>query len=201
MRNKQQEIITLTRDVLGDQYLHLEVASVVIEENVKEQTTSVVCETTIEGTGERNVIKGKGVGVIDAFFEGMVSRFAEEYPSLRTIRFHSFSITAEIETKQEFSGSDSQAQVSVEIANSEGKLFVFTGESRSVTSSAILTTLAGLEYFLNGERAFVAIYHALKDAKQRSRADLVQRYTNTLATLVQNTSYSEVISRLREDIP
>ena len=67
-------------------------------------------------------------------------------------------------------------------------------------TSTIVATLAGLEYFINSERAFVAMCHALKDAKERNRSDLVQRYTNTMAELVRNTSYSEVISRFREDI-
>lgn len=200
MPDRQKETISLMREVLGEQFTHLEVEAVVIEENLKEQTTSVTCEVTSEASEEKSVIAGKGVGVIDALFRGVVSRYAEEYPSLRTVRFHSFSITGILDTKQEFSGSDSQTEVTLQIANSEQKVFTFTGSSRSVTSSAIITTLAGLEYFINSERAFVTIYHALKDAKQRNRSDLIQRYTNIMATLVQNTSYSEVIKRIRDDM-
>ena len=37
---------------------------------------------------------------------------------------------------------------------------------------ASIVTLLGLEYFVNSERAFVSAYHALKDAKERNRADL-----------------------------
>jgi len=44
------------------------------------------------------------------------------------------------------------------------------------------------------------MYHALKDAKQRNRSDLVQRYTNAMAILVHNTSYSEVIDKIRSDL-
>jgi hypothetical protein len=44
------------------------------------------------------------------------------------------------------------------------------------------------------------MYHALKDARERNRSDLVQRYTNTMAMLVENTSYSEVIDKIRSEI-
>ena len=63
---------------------------------------------------------------------------------------------------------------------------------------SIIATLRSMEYFINSERAFVTMHHALRDAQERRRSDLVQRYTDTMATLVRNTSYSEVISRIRE---
>jgi hypothetical protein len=199
--NEHQPVIQLMRELLNDNYTHLHVSRVLIEESLEQETsTSVSCEVTDESTGESFIIAGKGVGVIDAFFRGMVERFATEYPSLRTIQFSNFSVQARLDTKKEYSGTDSMGEVTLEIVNSEGKLFHFRHASRSVNSSAIITTLLGLEYFINSERAFVTVYHAMKDAKERNRSDLVQRYTNTLATLVKNTSYSEVISKLRAEL-
>jgi len=197
---KQLEIIELMRELLADSYTHLHVNRVLIEEDLEKQDTSVSCEVTDEASQEMFVIAGKGAGAIDAFFQAMVERFATEYPSLRTIRFSAFSVQARLDTRKEFSGADSEGEVTLEIENSEGKVFRFTHASRSVIGSGIITTLLGMEYFINSERAFVSIYHAMKDAKERNRPDLVQRYTNTLAKLVQNTSYSEVISRLRKEM-
>ena len=197
---QQSEVVGLMRDVLADQYTHLHVRRVVVEENLVDETTSITCEVTDDTSGGKSVIAGKGVGVIDAFFAGVVSRFATEYPSLKTVQFHSFSVAAQLDTKKEFSGTDSEARVTLQVLNSEDKVFTFTHSSRSVTSSAIITTLAALEYFINSERAFVTMYHALKDAKERNRSDLVQRYTNIMASLVNNTSYSEVIDRIRKDL-
>lgn len=196
----QSEIVELMREVLGDNYTHLLVHRMVLEENIDTGETSITCEVTDELSDDKSVIAGKGVGLVDAFFQGMISRFAEEYPSLKTIRFHSFSVRAQLDTKQVFSGTDSKGEVTLEVANSEERLFAFTHSSRSMTSSAIIVTLLALEHFINGERAFVSCYHALKDAKARNRSDLVQRFTNSMATLVKNTSYSEVIDRIREDI-
>ncbi len=197
---RQAEITKMVRDLLGDNYTHLHVKKMHIEEDLERRSTSITCEVTDESTGDTFAIVGQGVGIINAFFQGVVDRFASEYPSLRTIRFSSFSVQAHLDTKKDYAGTDSEGEVSLQIANSEGKLFRFTHVSRSVIGAAIITTLLGLEYFINSERAFVAMYHAMKDAKERNRSDLIQRYTDAMASLVQNTSYSEVISKIRKEI-
>ncbi|MCC6747397.1 MAG: hypothetical protein IT371_07045 [Deltaproteobacteria bacterium] len=197
---RQTETIALMREVLRESYTNLQVRRVDIKEQLDEETTEINCEVINEATGEKSVIAGKGVGVIDAFFQGVADRFATEYPSLRTIRFAAFTVQAQLGSKRGYAGTDSKAEVTVEVANSDDKRFRFTHASRSVIASSIVTTLAALEYFINSERAFVTMYHALKDAKERNRSDLVQRYTNALASLVQNTSYSEVISKIRTDL-
>ena len=199
--NGNAAIVALLREVLGSSYTSLQVLKAVVEENLADDTTSITCEVTYEGEGadgERSVIAGKGVGVIDAFFHGMQSRFAEEYPSLKTIRFSNFSLDAELGAKKDFAGTDSPARVTIEITNSEGRTFSFHHTARSVIAAGIIATLRSMEYFINSERAFVTMHHALRYAQERRRSDLVQRYTDTMATLVRNTSYSEVISRIRE---
>ena len=197
----QQTLITsLIKDILGDTYTHLRVKRVRIEEDLEKQTTTVTCDANDEISGEQFAITNTGVGVIDAFFNAMVDRFAAEYPSLQTIRFNSFAVAAQLDTKQQAAGTDAMGEVTLEIATSDDKIFTFTHASRSVIGSALITTLLGLEYFINSERAFVTTYHALKDARERNRQDLIQRYTGTMAQLVQNTSYSEVISKIREEL-
>ncbi len=203
MPDQHGEASALMREVLGDGYANLQVKRVVIEEDLENETTAVsceVCEAQESAAQEPSVIAGKGVGVIDAFFHGVQTRFAEEYPSLKTIQFSSFSVDAQLDTKNEFAGTDSQAKVTIEIANSEDQRFTFSHTSRSVIGAGIVTTLRALQYFINSERAFVSTYHALKDAQSRSRSDLVQRYTDTMAALVKNTSYSEVIAKIKSDI-
>jgi hypothetical protein len=197
---RQDEINRLMREVLGENYTRLHVNRVQIEEDLEKKSTCISCEVTDESADNTFVIKGHGVGLINAFFQGMVDRFATDYPSLKTICFSSFAVQAHLDTKRDYAGTDSEGEVTLQIANSENKLFRFAHVSRSVTGAAIVVTLLALEYFINSERAFISAYHALKDAKSRNRADLVQRFTNIMATLVQNTSYSEVISKIRTEI-
>jgi hypothetical protein len=197
----QEEIIALMRETLGDNFTQLRVRRVVIEEDLAGESTSVTCEVTDEATQDSFVIASKGVGVIDAFFHGVVNRFANEYPSLNTIRFTSFSVGAKLDTKKEDSGTDSLAEVILEITNSEGKTFHFRNALRSVTASSILTTLRAMEYFINSERAYVTMYHAYTDAVERRRPELAQKYTNNMAIFVQNTSYSQVIEKIQKESP
>jgi hypothetical protein len=195
--SEQGDTEKLIREVLGDTYVHLTVRRVFIEEDLEHLSTSITCEVTEDATDENSIIAGKGVGVIDAFFNGFVIRFAGDYPSLKTIRFTNFRMGAQIETRSAFAGTDSKGEVTVDIENSAGKVFRFGHASRSVISSSIITILLALEYFVNSERAFVSVYEAFQDAKERKRNDLVQHYTSQMSVLVRNTSYSEVIERLR----
>ncbi len=87
----QQTLITsLIKEILGDTYTHLRVKKVRIEEDLEAETTTVHCEAIDEMSGEHFAISNTGVGVIDAFFNAMVDRFAAEYPSLKSIRFNNF---------------------------------------------------------------------------------------------------------------
>jgi hypothetical protein len=199
--SQPEQIIELMQSVLGEGYADLRVKRVMIEEDLKQGTTSVTCEVTDGKEGEPSVIAAQGVGLVDAFFNGIVNRFAGEYPSLKTIQFASFHVGAMLETRSAFAGADSQSEVTVEIRNSEGHLFRFSHASRSLIASSIITTLKALEYFINSERAYLTLYEALRDAASRNRDDLVQCYTGQMAVLVRNTSYSEVIERLRKNAP
>lgn len=196
-RAEQAQVIELMRSILGEGYADLRVKRVVIEEEIKDETTSITCEVTDGKDGEPSVIAARGVGLVDAFFNGIVDRYAAEYPSLKTLQFASFHVGAQLETRSGFAGADSKGEVTVELKNSEGAIFRFHHASRSLISSSIITTLKGLEYFINSERAYVTLYEALRDAKERNRDDLVQHYTGQMAVLVRNTSYSEVLENLK----
>ena len=53
---------------------------------------------------------------------------------------------------------------------------------------------------MNSERAFIECFRALKSGREQRRQDLVERYTALMAELVKNTSYSEVIEQIREEM-
>ena len=55
-------------------------------------------------------------------------------------------------------------------------------------------------FFINSERAFVQLHNALAYARTEHRQDSVQRYTKQLTRLVEATSYSAVIDKLKEDL-
>ncbi|MEK7705032.1 MAG: hypothetical protein AAB426_08740 [Myxococcota bacterium] len=187
----------LIDEVLDGTELRLVVDSYGLEENLEPAHVHVECRVHDERTGATQVIDGDGVGLVDAVFHGMVARYAGEFPSLTTIRFADFSIKADV-TSGGGARSDMAAVASLTIANSEGTEYIFSDASPSITRSALASVLRGVEFFINSERAFIAVYRALNHAREANRPDSVARYTTQLTTLVQATSYSEVIEQIRK---
>lgn len=190
----------LIRDVLKESYLDLELGRIELEEDVAARTASEVRVTLRESRADtrEQVIAGRGVGIVDALYHGLVQHYAPEYPSLRTISFTGFEVTGRMGTGGT-NGLDAEAAVTLTVENSDGRVFEFNDADRSLVAAALSVVTEAAEYFINSERAFVTVYRAMCDAKARGRADLVQTYTTQLAELVNTTSYSEVIQRIKEE--
>jgi hypothetical protein len=186
----------LIRRILGSNFLELKLRRLVIDEH---DMTSEVNMTVLEGETAVEV-DGKGVGVVDALYEGLLARYAREYQSLKTIQLTGFKVAADIETKKKEGGVDAVGRVTLDVTNSEHKHFTFSDASRSVTISITRATLAMVQYFVNAERAFLTLHNARKDALARGREDLVSRYTAEMAEVVESTSYAEVIANIRKEI-
>lgn len=192
----KEAIDALIDEVLDGTEMKLVVDAYSLQEDLESGRVRIECRAHDERTGERQVITGEGVGIVDAFFHGMVARYAGEFPSLGTIRFSDFSLKADVNSGVG-ARSDMAAIVSLTIANSEGAEYTFSHASPSITRSALASVLRGVEFFVNSERAFIAVYRALNHAREANRPDSVARYTAQLTILVQATSYTEVIEQIR----
>lgn len=187
----------LIRRVLGANYLQLGLVKLTIDEDPGQAATVKVL---VNEGGEPIEVEGKGVGVVDALYSGLLGRYAREYQSLKTIQLVSFHVAADIETKKASAGVDAVGKVTLDVKNSEGRHFSFTDASRSVTTSTARAVLACVQYFVNAERAFLTLHNARRDAIARGREDLVARYTAEMAEVVESTSYAEVIASIRKEI-
>ena len=186
----------LIRRVLGANLFELKLHKLGIEE--LDGGSSIKLEV-LEGDQPIEV-EGRGVGLVDALFTGLLDRYAREYQSLKSIQMTGFKADADIETKKAQAGVDAVARVTLDVTNSEGRLFSFSDASRSVTSSTARAVLAMVSYFVNAERAFLTLYNARRDALARGREDLVSRYTAEMSAVVESTSYAEVIANIRREL-
>jgi len=191
------QIQALIREILGEDYLMLRVERFTFEEHVATREGTIRCELAHEASGDGQVIEGRGVGILDAFFRGLKEHFGPEYPSLDTIQFASFSVRGDMDSREDPAGSDALGEVHLEVKNSMNVSFDFVHRSRSITGSSVQVTLKAAQYFVNSERAFVRTWTALQDAKARTRQDLVDTYTRHMTELVRNTSYSKVIEEIQ----
>jgi len=200
MIRDQQRMLGIMKELLGDDFLHLEVVGYDLHEDFGRGETHIACKISDSSRDDIAVIEGRGVGVIDAFFHGLLLRLSADYPSLETVSLDKFVVNAHINRKKQGSHTDAEAEVIIGMRNSYGNHFEFNHVSRSVSRSAIEATLEAAEYFVNAERAFIESYTALKACRQEGRHDLEKRYTSLMAELVRNTSYSKVIEQIREEM-
>ncbi len=195
MTNLEHE--ALIKRVLGANYLTLSLGKLAIEEQPGVGSTVKV---TVQEGDQPVDVEGKGVGVVDALYSGLLGRYAREYESLKTLQLVGFHVAADIHTKQALAGVDAVGRVTLDVTNSEGRHFQFTDASRSVTTSTAKAVLQCVQYFVNAERAFLTLHNARRDALARGREDLVARYTAEMAEVVESTSYAEVIAKARKEI-
>lgn len=196
---RRDATVELIKRVLKDDYLQLLVEDYQLRENVAaggECHVTVRLKNQIDGTLE--VIEGRGVGSIDALYHGLMEHYAREFQSLETIQFTGFSVKGKMETSRDHKGLDAVAEVVLTVQNSEGRVFEFEESGRSLVAAGLAVVVDAVEYFINSERAFISVYRALCDARERGRSDLVQTYTSQLAELVNTTSYTRVIERIKQ---
>lgn len=185
----------LAKEILQDRYVsftpqHIDVAEDFISNTVR------VTARLLRGSGDLIEVAGQGVGVVDAFFDGMMRAFAQEFPSLKTMAVADFRLETGFD-KAKGRRSDATAAATLQVRNTEGAHFEFMSATPSITRSSILAVLQALTFFINSEKAYLTMHLALTDAKSRRRQDLVQKYQSQMAILVHATSYSELIERVK----
>lgn len=186
------------REVLGDDFLRLSFSHYRLEATAG-GPSMLTCEVVEEPPQRTFTIAGEGVGLVDAFFRGLCERYRQEHPSLETIRFSSFSVRGLIRNESGDQASDAKAEAIIGITNSAGREFEFSAVTPSVSHSSIEGVLSAVEYFVNSERAYVRLYKALQHHRTTGRSDMVNRYTELLAEMVRNTSYSSAVERLKQN--
>lgn len=196
MESKQERMVALMREILQENYLEMRIRSYHVMESLDEETCRI---SAVIGLADNSdlTIEGEGVGMIDAFFNGLKARLANEYPSLKSIMFSQFMIKGLMEAA---AGTKAKAEAHVGILNSEGQEFTFTCVAPSVTRSGLQATAEAASYFVNSERTFVKLHDIIQHYRSSGRMDLVEKYTDLMARVVENTSYSDVVERIRKSM-
>ena len=197
----QSKMRSLMEEILQDDYMELEVDHYRLDESFVDGRSKIRCQMkALNGEQAPVEVHGEGVGTIDALFAGLKDRLAEDYPSLRSIEFSQFGIKGLISGDERVASAKSEAEATVGIINSEGKEFVFEARVPSVSQAGIQATVKAVEYFVNSERTYVKLHEILEHYRSEGRTDLVEKYTDLMSQVVQNTSYSEVVEQIRSSM-
>lgn len=196
MRRKTTD--ALIERVLNEDYLRLRVVHYQVAEYVAPEGGCRATLTIEAGADERReTVEGRGVGFVDAVFQGLMQHFAVAFASLRTVQFTGFAVHGRMHTGRDVIGLDAEVEVRLDVTNSDGQRFEFTAVDRSTLAATVAAVVRVVEHFVNSERAYVRLHRALADAQGRQRPDLVERFRSELAELVNTTSYVSVSTKVR----
>lgn len=192
-----QKVDVVSREVLSSNYLRLKMEQLELNEDFASGTAHVKAKLSqASGDFTRTIeIEGRGVGLIDALFDALLSSYAREHTSLSEISIVDFHIETRLKGTHG-RRTDAQAIATLRVKNSDNFEYAFSHRTPSISQSSVAVVQDVICFFVNSERAYIQLYTALDDAKKRGRSDLVERYQNQMATLVQATSYREVAGRI-----
>lgn len=196
----QDKMRSLMEEILQEDFLKLDVESYTVDEKFQEGKCRINCLMKSVDNGDYMEVTGEGVGTIDALFSALRAHLAEDYPSLKSISFSEFTIRGLISSEGDAESTKAEAEATVGIVNSEGREFVFQTKEQSVSRAGIRATVEAAEYFVNSERTYVRLHEILEHYRSEGRTDLVEKYTDLMSQVVQNTSYSEVVEQIQESM-
>lgn len=195
----QDELQALTRDVLGSDFVELEVWAYQLTEDLVSGKAAIVTQLQLSGETTPRAIEGEGVGLVDALFKGIQQALVADFASIAHIFFVDFHVAGDFKgAKRDGARTDVPGTVRLGVENSSGRAFEFHHTSPSVSASSVKAVLKAVEHFVNAERAVLKVYSWIEDARKRSRPDLAEKYISRLADLVQNASYSDTIERKKK---
>lgn len=192
-----QDVHKVVSDALGEDLHVLSLVSLEMSEAPAERTASIRSKLLHRNGRDDNVIEvhGEGVGLLDAFITAVSHHFEPPFASLSGVSVADFSLKGVFQDG-DVRRSAAGAEASVRLSNSEGHVYEFARRTPSMSHSAAQAILDGFAFFINAEVAYKRLRRALKDAQERRRQDLVDRYTHALGVVVRATSYAKIAKDL-----
>lgn len=192
------ETISLIKEVLNEDFQVIRTKTIRYVEDLEKGGGLVSAD--LNAASRAIKLEHKGVGIVDAYFRGLIAELSDDYPSLCSIELLHFGVEnsgANPKASRKHQGADAEADVRVVLSNSYGDRFIFISRSSSITRASVEAVNQSISFFLNSELATIQASKALEYYRREGRHELVTKYTMMLATLVRNTSYSSVLEGLR----
>lgn len=198
--SQAQQVNDLAKEILGDAWVVVQVISLKFSESF--ETSFAKLEVKLvevsESKPKKRTIQGEGVGLIDAYFDAMIKCYSQDFCSLDTIAIVDFSLNSHLEHGSPRK-SDAKVTAVLRVKNSQDHEYSFQCTSSSISHSSLVVVQEAIAFFINAELAYTRLHHALTDASERGRSDLISRYQNQMGTIVNATSYEKLVARLKEE--
>lgn len=197
--DKAHLVWSLAKEILGEQRLTFEVVGLTFQENFEAHKADIhakLIEMENSAVIHREM-SGQGVGLVDAFFDGMIALYLPRFLSLDSIAIVDFTVNAHID-RASSRRSDAMVTALLRVKNAQDIEYGFQCTTSSISHSSVSVVEEAIGFFINAEQAYTALYIALKDAQDRNRHDLIDKYQNYMATIVEATSYQRLVEKFRK---
>ena len=188
---QREKLNHIVRDILKDEYVSIYISDVNIKEKLDADVSELTCKYKLSNQDKIETLKGKGRGIMDALYNGFITKMGKKHPSLKELRIVDFNLNAEGLKKYKVTPG-TQAYVEAHLMLNAGARqgIFFHSRSRSITSATIKVICAAIECFINSERAYLKLKKGYADAKKRNRSDLVEKYNFQMIELVNVNCYT-----------
>jgi len=193
----QKKIYKIIDIVLGKDKTIIFIGDFVLRENDKKKCSIISCNLTIN---KKTIpIKGTGIGVIDALYNGIHKKLNKEFSSLNSVKFDDFSMRVKFKESRRWNNTDAPVEIKLALKNNNniGDRIYFHAESRSLVVAAIAVIRKAIEFLINSELTVIQLKKDIQSAKDRGRHDLIERYTLMLSELVFVADYEETIKKMK----
>lgn len=195
-----KKVSNLAQEILGESRLIIDVVNLKLSESFERPLAKFEAKLVeiSDNKPKKHNVQGEGVGLLDACFDAMLKGYEHNYCSLSSISIVDFTLNAHLDSSNERK-SDAKVTALLRVKNSDAHEYCFQCTTTSISHSSVFAVQEAFAFFINAELAYVRLYRAWADAKERGRHDLIDRYRNQMALLVHATSYELLVARLKNE--
>lgn len=198
MPYRTKNLSKLIKSVVKESFITIKVLDYNIAEDLHEEKTSLKINFQVHMVADKHnneqiyTCESEGHGFVDALFHGLMKCIQNlklsKFPVVFEPRVESFVVKSETESVKD----DIFCTLAICSKDGRSEPFVFEAGGFSINAASLAVTIKAIEFFVNAHQTFCAVQLALKDAKRRSRIDLVEINTERLVDLVQVADYSTI---------
>ena len=173
------------------EYLKEKVALTLVSLNLMETPEETKLTLCINDGSENSSFEGKGVGIVDAGFNALLSHYGKEYKSLDTIELSDLYFQVDHSDRRNIS-LKSKTLMKLEFRNDSKDRTCFSEKTHSMSFTGVSVLVKAVEFYVNCELLFKRLKFLITDAENRGRADVASRYRYALSKVVEVTSYQSI---------
>jgi hypothetical protein len=185
----------ILNEVLENKIL-IDIESISLKEDYKNNVSKVLCTLFFYDIKKNKIsVEAEGKGVVDALFNALLNKFAEEFVSLKSIKLYDFIVKIQFNKSRTPFQTDAPVEIKIVLESTNRKKLYFKHSSSSLVKAAGGALCQAIAYLINAERAVVQLHQDILYARKRQRTDLESGYTSQLVELVRTVPYSSVLEK------